>query len=193
MELRELPLFAAWRHRDAREGFEVVFLQRGPDGHRFEGQTSAVEDGEAWAVGYTIVVDTNWMTQSASVVGQSASGRHEVRLEADGAGGWVVDGRPAPELRGCLDVDLESSSFTNALPVHRLRLGVGESAEAPAVYVRALDLAVDRLEQRYRRVDDEGSCERYDYAAPQFDYTGRLAYDSSGLLLEYPGIAERTA
>jgi uncharacterized protein len=102
-----------------------------------------------------------------------------------------VDGVPAPALRGCRDVDLESSSFTNALPVHRLRLEVGRAAEAPAVYVRALDLTVERLEQRYARIADEGSRERYEYAAPRFEYAGRLAYDAAGLLLDYPGIAER--
>jgi hypothetical protein len=37
-----------------------------------------------------------------------------VTLRADGDGSWVVDGRPAPQLDGCLDVDLESSSMTNA-------------------------------------------------------------------------------
>jgi uncharacterized protein len=41
-------------------------------------------------------------------------------LEADGHGQWKVDGEAAPQLDGCLDVDLEASAFTNALPVHRL-------------------------------------------------------------------------
>jgi hypothetical protein len=104
-----------------------------------------------------------------------------------------VNGTPASDLRGCIDVDLESSSFTNALPVHRLGLEVGQAADAPAVYVRALDLAVERLEQRYVRIEDERLFERYDYSAPRFGYAGQLAYDSAGLILEYPGIAERVA
>jgi hypothetical protein len=83
--------------------------------------------------------------------------------------------------------------LTNTLPVHRLRLAVGTSAEAPAAYVRATDLAINRLEQRYERIEDDGTLERYAYSAPQFAYTGTLAYDSSGLLLDYPGIACRTA
>jgi hypothetical protein len=188
-----LPPFAAWRHRDARDGFEVVFLRSGPNGHEFEGATSAVEDGEAWAVEYTIAVDASWMTRSVQVVGRSASGRRELRLELADAGGWLVNGTPASDLRGCIDVDLESSSFTNALPVHRLGLEVGQAADAPAVYVRALDLAVERLEQRYVRIEDERLFERYDYSAPRFGYAGQLAYDSAGLILEYPGIAERVA
>jgi uncharacterized protein len=190
---QELPPFAAWRHRDARDGFEVVFLHSGPEGHRLEGHTAAVEAGEAWSVHYSIVVDANWLTQTAQVVGQSATGRRELRLEADRAGSWRINGTPAPELDGCLDVDLESSSLTNALPVHRLGIGIGQYAEAPAAYVRALDLAVERLEQRYVRTDDEGVGQRYDYSAPRFEYTGLIGYDVHGLVLDYPGIAVRAA
>jgi len=115
-------------------------------------------------------------------------------LEADGGGRWTVDGRPRPDLDGCLDVDLESSSFTNAFPVHNLGLAVDEGAEAPAAYVRALDLGVERLEQRYVRLDDSAaSGPRYDYTSPAFAFRCELAYDASGLVLDYPGIATRRA
>ena len=107
-------------------------------------------------------------------------------LEADG-GHWLVDGQAAPRLDGCLDVDLESSAMTNAFPVHRLGLPVGGQAAAPAAYVRALDLAVERLEQTYVRTADDS----YDYASPAFDFECRLVYDDSGLVLDYPGIAVR--
>jgi hypothetical protein len=114
-----------------------------------------------------------------------------VRLEADDSGRWRVDGVAAPHLDGCLDVDLESSSCTNTLPIHRLRLAVGQEAEAPAAYVRALGLEVERLEQRYARIEDDGTRQRFDYTAPVFDYEGRLVYDAAGLVLDYPGIAVR--
>ncbi len=191
-EFGQLPAFAAWRHRGVRDGFEVLFVRTDPEGHRLEGHSAAVEDGQAWAVDYVIVVEANWVTRRVRVRAQSESGSGEVRLERSGPGTWLVDGAPAPSLDGCVDVDLEASVFTNALPVRRLGLQVGAEAAVPAAFVRAPDLAVERLDQRYLRLDDEGGLQRYDYAAPRFDYTGRLGYDSSGLLLEYPGIAERS-
>ena len=112
-------------------------------------------------------------------------------LEADGRGAWRVDGRAAPQLDGCLDVDLESSSLTNAFPMNRLGLEPADAADAPAAYVRALDLAVERLEQRYVRVDDGTGPQRYDYTAPVFDFRCELVYDAAGLVLDYPGIARR--
>lgn len=185
------PVTAAWRHLDARVGFEALFLRRERDGYRLDGQSTAVEGGDAWGARYALVLDGDWVTRSAHVIGLSATGASEVRLEGDGRGGWRAGGRPAPKLAGCLDVDLEASAATNALPVRRLRLGVGERADAPAAYVRAPDLAVERLEQRYVRLADEDGRARYDYTAPELDFTCVLVYDELGLVLDYPGIAVR--
>jgi hypothetical protein len=191
MGFEALPATAAWHHRYARDGFEVVFLRPRGEGYALQGHTSAVEAGEAWAVRYSITVDQRWRTRRAHVVGRSRDGNHEVLLEHDGSGEWLVGDVPVPRLSGCLDIDLESSALTNAIPVHRLALREGEQADSPAAYVRALDLAVERLEQSYLRVEDDGEHQRFDYAAPVFDFGCRLVYDRHGLVLEYPGLAVR--
>jgi hypothetical protein len=192
MSFQGLPARAAWQHRDVRMGFEVLFARRQEGCHLFEGATAAVEEDQAWAVDYAITVDEGWMTQSALVIGRSASGSKELRLEADGAGGWRVDGVASAHLDGCLDVDLESSALTNAFPVHRLGLEIGQEADAPAAYVRAIDLTVERLEQRYVRIDDDADGhQRFEYSAPSFGFECQLVYDVSGLVLQYPGIAVR--
>ena len=188
------PAFAAWRHQDARDGFEVAFVHTDGGGWRVDGWTTAVEDGEAWVVEYSIGVAPGGTARSARVVGRSTAGEHELRLSGDGAGHWQINGVVTPALEGCLDVDLESSALTNAFPVHRLGLRLGERARAPAVYVRARDLAVERLEQRYVRLDDsEEHQQRYGYSAPRFGFECELLYDASGLVLAYPGIAVRAA
>ena len=185
-----LPISAACRHVGAREGFEVLFIASTADGHRLQGHSTAVEDGEAWAVRYDIAVDPEWRTRSAHVTGHSSSGARSLLIERTD-GGWQVGGQDRSELAGCEDVDLEASAFTNALPVRRLALEVGQSADAPAVYVRATDLSIERLEQRYLRLEDDGNRSRYDYSAPRFDYADVLVYDESGLILDYPGLAVR--
>ena len=85
-------------------------------------------------------------------------------------------------------MDLEASACTNTLPVHRLALPVGKETVAAAVYVQALDLAVRRLDQTYRRLDDH----RFDYAS-EGDFRAVLTYDAAGLVVDYPGIAKRFA
>jgi len=203
MPSSDLPASAAWRHHEAREGFESVFLRTEPSGYSLTGTTAAVEDGIAWVVGYDISLDDHWITRTVRIWALTSTGEHARVLRADGPGRWRIDGRPAPELDGCLDVDLESSACTNTIPVHRLGLRPGETAAAPAVYVRAVDLRIERLEQEYARPVDHldsdgvagggggGGHQRYGYRAPRFDYDGQLVYDQSGLVIEYPGIAVR--
>jgi hypothetical protein len=191
VDFAPLPATAAWRHQGPRDGFEVAYFVAVGRGYRAEGWTTAVEDGVTWAVEYLIDLDEAGATRGARIRGRSAAGSSSVLLEADGAGRWLVDGAPAPHLDGCLDVDLESSAMTNALPARRMSLAPGAGASAPAAYVRAAGLAVERLEQTYRRAPDEAGGQRYDYAAPVFGFACRIAYDEFGLVLSYPGIAVR--
>lgn len=185
MSFTDLPASAAWRHRDARDGFEVTFFA----GTHLQGWTTAVEEGVAWMVRYDIAVDDQWRTRTALIEGRSLVGAVVRSLETDGSGRWLVDGSPTAHLDGCLDVDLESSAVTNTLPIHRLAQPPGVRADAPAAYVRATDLRVERLEQTYERIDDL----RYRYAAPIFDVSCELKYDAAGLVVNYPGIAVRVA
>ena len=191
MSFAPLPATACWQHRAARSGFEVAYFQAAPGGWHMDGTTAAVEDGQTWIVSYRIRLDASWLTREARITARTARGPRETLLACDGEGRWRVDGRPAAHLDGCLDIDLESSALTNTLPVHRLALPTGARAATPAAYVRALDLRAERLEQSYTRLPDEAGRQRYRYAAPAFGFTSTLVYDSSGLVLDYPGIAVR--
>ncbi|HEX4255822.1 MAG TPA: putative glycolipid-binding domain-containing protein [Streptosporangiaceae bacterium] len=197
MAFRPFPAAACWRHRDARVGFEVAYFRAWEPGEgqapgwRIDGTTTAIEDGRTWVVSYRIEADAAWATRRARITATTVTGSRATELRADGAGHWLIEGQPAPHLDGCLDVDLESSAMTNTLPVHRLDLGPGTRADAPAAYVRAATLAADRLEQVYRREPGQAGRLGYDYAAPAFGFTARLVYDEAGLIVSYPGIAER--
>jgi len=180
----DLPAFAAWRFVGAVDGFEVVYAHPG----RLRGHTSAVEGGKAYAVHYEIALDDHWHTREARVTSDTVSGPRETVLISDGEGRWTVNGEPAPQLDGLIDVDIEASACTNTLPVHRLPLPLDEVVDSPAAYVRALDLSVVRLDQTYRRLDDR----RYDYTSDG-GFRAVLEYDAAGLIIDYPGIAARFA
>ena len=195
MTFSPLPPHAAWQHRDSRSGFEVAFFSAADAGMHCTGCATAVRGDERWIIDYAIELDAHWHTHRAQVRCRSGASGHpsEVLLASNGHGRWLIDGQPAPHLDGLIDVDLEASAFTNTFPIHRLALAVGQSAEAPAAWVRAPGLQVERLEQRYTRVTDNGEHARFDYAAPRFDFQSRLVFDRHGLVLEYPGIAVRAA
>ncbi|WP_214107781.1 putative glycolipid-binding domain-containing protein [Acrocarpospora catenulata] len=186
------PITAAWRHLGDRSGFEVVYFSTYDNGWRAEGCTTAAENDQTWMVRYDIRLDATWTTRTAQIWGRSSTGPWSTLLESDGQGNWLVNGEPAPHLTGCHDVDLESSAMTNTFPIHRMDPPANTKTPAPAAYVRIGDRPVDRLDQTYLRLPDDGPHLRYDYASPAFDFTCVLIFDESGLVLDYPEIAIRT-
>ena len=180
------PPFAAWRLHDAHHGFEITYFESAPGGVLLRGTSVGVEDGVPWEFRYEIVVDAGWHVRRAEV---GAHGTRRV-LERTGSG-WHVDGAPRPDLDGVADVDLEGSMVTNTLPLHRLPLPIGVTTRAPAAYVRAATLEVERLEQTYRRIDAPGIA--VDYSSPRFGYREVLRFSADGLIDEYPRIGTRIA
>ena len=191
MRFAPLPQTAAWRHVDAHDGFESVFLRDVASGHVIDGHTAAVEDGEVWAVHYTVEVDERWLTQHCRVWSWSAHGERETQLSRDAAGRWRIDGVLAPELDGCFDVDLEASACTNMLPVRRCWPALHRTMDVPAAYVRTPDLAIERLEQSYFRLSCDNDDLLFEYRSPRFGFEDELRFGPDGLVLDYPGIATR--
>jgi hypothetical protein len=186
-----MPRVACWQHLGLQSGFEVSFFTPEPYGLRIEGTTTGFQDRAAWVVSYDITLDGLWKTRGAQITSRTRLGSLEQHIETDGAGHWLVDGQDADHLDGCFDIDLEASAMTNALPVHRLGLSVGESAAVPAAYVRIAKRAPERLDQVYLRLDDHDDLQIFEYKAPAFDFRCRLIYDKAGLVVDYPGIGIR--
>ena len=190
MQLLDLPPLAAWQHTGVRTGYEVLFAQRATTGYRLRGVTTALEDGLAWSVGYRIDLDDAWHTERVEVLNSTVDGERRVSIRRHGER-WSVNGVPQPALDGCADVDLESSSVTNTLPVHRLRFDRGQPVSAPAAFVWANDLRVEREEQLYTLTRTENDEIGFHYDSPTFDFQCELTFDRAGLILTYPGIAVR--
>lgn len=188
--LTELPKVAAWRLAGAYDGFEVVRFSAGEHGIVFDGTTVGVESGAAWSIHYVIDVGLDWQVRRALVTDQTGA---RLTAQTDGAGSWTVNGKARADLQGCRDLDLEASAVTNTLPIHRLRLAIGERGESAAAYVRIHELAVERLDQSYRRLPDADGKLAFDYQAARFGYHDELVFAPDGLVLDYPGIGMRVS
>ena len=123
-------------------------------------------------------------------LGPSADARNLVRLEADGAGRWLMNGLPVPLLDGCIDVDIAATPFTNTFPIRRLGLDIGESATVSAAWVSIPELEVERLLQTYTRLPGGETLHRYEYRDPRFGGF-ELTVDDEGVVVEYAGFARR--
>lgn len=155
------------------EGAEHFVLERVDGGFRLAGTAVVAEEGAPYLLEYAVRVDDEWRTRAVDV--RCKDSRFE--LSADGTGSWS-----APDVEGCIDVDLGFTPSTNTLPIRRLQLGVGDAADLDVAWVRFPALTVERATQRYERLADD----RYRYSSPGFQ--ADLLIDENGLVLEYEGL-----
>jgi hypothetical protein len=162
---------------------EHVTIARG-DGWTADGAMVAVVDGQAVRLTYRLEVDGADATRALDVA--EAVGGATLALRSDGRGRWWdADGSARPELDGCVDVDISTTPLTNTLPVRRLRLAPGDSAEIQVGYVDVPSLAVRAVAQRYTRLDQR----TYRYASGSF--AADVAFDQDDLVTDYLGLWER--
>jgi len=109
-------------------------------------------------------------------------------LATDGGGRWgEMNGAHRTELDGCYDVDLACTPFTNTLPIRRLPLLVGHTAELPVVVVDPETLDVRAETHRYTRLDSH----RWRFEQMRIGDSVEFDVDEHGLLLDHPGLFRR--
>lgn len=185
------PRSLAWRRLDLDQGLGVASVSVFPSGFGVEGCDVAVEGEGLWWVRWGVDVDDGWRTRSFAAAVGGTSGERDLTLLADGSGTWAMEGEAAPELHGCTDVDIVSSVFTNTLPIRRLGLAVGASADIRAAWIDVPSLEVSVSNQRYTRLAPTEGVERYEFLALDSSQTYQLTVDDDGVVIHYERIAER--
>ena len=180
------PIVARWQDWDAR-GIEHLVLREGMREIVAESVVVGVADGTPFALRYRIRCDKLWRVRSAEIeiVGEN----RKIEIAGDGTGNWSgASGKPIPKLKGAIDIDLSATPFTNTLPIRRLKLKPGQSAEITTVYilVPALTLATDP--QRYTCIEAR---KRYRYESLDSDFMREIEVDRHGLVVNYPGLFRR--
>lgn len=187
MQVREQEVI--WRRVMDEASVEQALLVTGAGGVEITGTVLIAEDGMPLRVDYSIQCDEGWSTRHVEVR-QSYNGElRELRLDHDGAGNWTRDGEDAPDLEGCTDIDLGISPSTNALPINRLSLAIGESKSIKAAWVRFPGLEVVAAGQGYERLGER----RYRYSNLDSDFAAVIDVDDLGLPVDYAEIWRRIA
>jgi hypothetical protein len=158
---------------------EHLDLVQSPDGYR----ARSIVDLGPERIEYAVDLAPDWTF--AALVLRSSRGRRLDIARHDGA--WTVDTEPRPDLDEAVDIDLSFSPFTNTLPVRRLSLADGESADIVTAYVEAGSFRVSADPQRYTRL----AVDRYRYESRDSDFVAELTVDADGLVIDYPGLFTR--
>jgi hypothetical protein len=104
-------------------------------------------------------------------------------LATDGGGRWgEMNGAHRTELDGCYDVALTITPFTSTLPIRRLPLHVGHTADITVACVDVETLDVQPVDQRYTRLTSH----RWAYTDLVSGETVEFDVDEHGIVLDHP-------
>ncbi len=140
---------------------------------------------------YEITCDSHWNVKELGLTLLSGN-RESIKTQTDGQGHWsTYTGDPVPSLEGCIDVDISATPFTNTLPIRRLELRPGQSAELLVAYVAIPEMELEPMSQRYTCLALNTHERLYRYESVVSGFSAELPVDSDGLVIDYPGLFKR--
>jgi uncharacterized protein len=179
-----------WSQQDGT-GLEHLVLDEKPDGIVIESAVVGEDEAHAFGLVYRIECDARWQVTrlALKLAGGAALDLHRKDGNNGDAHAWSdAHGAPQEALRGCIDVDITATPFTNTLPIRRLQLERGERRVIRVVYVRVPGLSVSAVEQAYTCIEPN---RRYRYEGLDTGFTADITVDEDGLVLDYPGLFTR--
>jgi hypothetical protein len=172
-------------------GLEQLDLVENETGVFADGLVLGIEHATPFRLWYQVRADSTWYVRECLLQVGGEKGR-TMHLYTDGQGHWAgATGVAYPALDGCLDIDISYTPFTNTLPVRRLALTPGESADLLVAYITVPDLSVRPVQQRYTCLSRTASGGIYRYEGLESNFTADLLVDDQGLVVDYPGIWKR--
>jgi uncharacterized protein len=168
-------------------GLEHVITRTDAAGFRADSQLIAGPPFGPVRVSYQVSCDPDGRVTELTISAASAAGSRTLTLIASPDGRWRADGRPRPDLDGCADVDISLTPLTNTLPIRRLSWSPGTPHDLNVVYVRAPELSVEPVRQRYTLLSRDADCGAARYRYESGSFSADLAVDADGYVTDYPG------
>lgn len=175
----------------AATGLEHFCLRRGNAEITADGIVIGVEENVAFRIRYKISCDLRWRVRKIFVESLDEN-EQTISFMSDGFGNWANEsGKPVAQLKGCLDVDITATPFTNTLPIRRLSLISGESAEIKVVYFTIPEMQVSVAPQKYACLEINSGGGKFRFESLDSGFTAVITVDADGLVAEYPKLFKR--
>jgi uncharacterized protein len=142
-----------------------------------------------YKVEYRIKTNPDWETILLEIHSRHSDKTQSIRLESDGKGNWTGNVGMTEQFKGCIDVDIPLTPFTNTLPIKRLGLGQNQSKEIRVIYCDLLEGVISPVTQKYTFL----SATRYHYENVPNDFEATIEVDDSGFVIDYPSLFFRSA
>ncbi|RAJ35671.1 putative glycolipid-binding domain-containing protein [Pedobacter cryoconitis] len=178
-ETKQINLLWEGHHYKSVENCVVTIQEKGTE-------ITAVVIGDSgekpFRLDYTIRTNQKWETVFFDIKSQFDDQRVELSFESDGKGNWTDHGKPLEEFKGCIDIDISLTPFTNTLPIRRLGSKLKTEQEIKVIYFDILKQRVRPNLQAYIALTD--FC--YQYRNINNGYEALLTVDEQGLVVVYP-------
>jgi hypothetical protein len=161
-------------------GLDRATLAPDPEGFRIAGTALMAEGGDSYDIRYSVQTDLRWRTRVVAAFVQGPEGERRLSLRSDEAGRWTMGDQRLDDLAAAIDVDFAFTPATNTLPIKRLDLQPGESADVTVAHIAFPGRSISLRAQTYERIGD------HTYRYTSGDFTVDLTVDD-GLITDYPG------
>ena len=171
-----------WRRLD-EPGHEAARLVETDAGYELAGSAVFAHGSEPCRLDYVVACDVGWRTVACQVNGWVGAQLVAVAISVDPQGRWWMNDRDCPAVAGCIDVDLNFSPSTNLLPIRRLAMPIGGTANVRAAWLRFPSFALEPFDQTYERL----GVATYRYASVG-GFTADLDVNEVGFVTRYASI-----
>ena len=168
--------------RDQRLTENIVILE---DHAQITAQSVIRGTDPSFTCHYKIICTPDWQFREIQIHDDCD---RRLLLRRDAQGHWFKNGGEAlAHLSEAQEVDFVLTPFTNTLPIKRLKLAEGQSADIITAWIDYPSLEIKADPQRYTCL----SPTLYRYESRDSDFTREITVDENGLLVEYPGLFRR--
>ena len=145
------------------------------------------QNNKHYRVLYRILTNPLWETIFFEIDSRHSNQQQTISYTGDGKGNWTGHGKEIIEFKGCIDIDIPLTPFTNTLPINRLKLAIGQEQEIKVIYLDLLEQEIRVVRQKYRRISDT----EYHYQNVPNDFEAKIRVDERGFVIDYPALFER--
>ena len=146
-------------------------------------------DNKIYQVEYRIKTNHNWETVFFEINSRHNNRIQSLLFEGDGKGNWTSNNKQASQFKGCIDIGIPLTAFTNTLPINRLKLIQDQEQEIQVIYLDLLEEQIKPVRQKYKRLSNT----EYHYENVPNDFEANIQVDESGFVIDYPMLFVRTA
>ncbi|MDR2221360.1 MAG: putative glycolipid-binding domain-containing protein [Flavobacteriaceae bacterium] len=165
---------------------EKCSISKKEDSFHIKGELVGNRNNQVFGVEYQIVVDLQWQTRFFSI-NSSVANRYNSISGHKLNHLWIIDEVEYPEFSSCLDIDISVTPFTNTLPINRLKLDIGESAEIDVLYLNPVEDKRVMVKQQYTKLGEHS----YHYKNLWSDFEATIEVDAEGIITSYPKLFAR--